>query len=324
MAVRHLSTGPILGDLGQSLESSTTDSLLQTQPVPNPMISGILDSIPDWQIVEAARKMLLQIHEVSGLPWWASIALSAILIRTTVTLPFSVLQQYNTAKLRNLEPEMKEIVKRLKMEANYACSQGEPENKVRWRYNALVKKEYKELMVRNNCHWGKSIVVMIIQLPVWLSFSVATRNLCSMRPHHDMAAQNTFMELMNGGFGWVSNLAIPDPYFILPLAFGLSNLIVLEVHELMRVQPPKGWERKLHNFLRCFTVATVFIASCLPAAVSIYWTTSSMFGLMQVFLLSSPRVRRLLRIPITSAEFAHPYSHMYKTLRSKLGLGTSK
>ena len=51
-----------------------------------------LTNFSDWKIVEVAQKTLLHIHETTGLPWWATIALTAFGARTVVTLPFSIIQ----------------------------------------------------------------------------------------------------------------------------------------------------------------------------------------------------------------------------------------
>jgi membrane protein insertase Oxa1/YidC/SpoIIIJ len=51
---------------------------------------GFIQSIADSSAVAQVQKMLETIHEVSGLPWWATICVSTIMFRTAITLPLSV------------------------------------------------------------------------------------------------------------------------------------------------------------------------------------------------------------------------------------------
>lgn len=42
--------------------------------------------------------------------------------------------------------------------------------------------------------------------------------------------------------------------------------------------------------------------------VSLYWATSSAFGLLQNLILLSPKLRRFAKVPITASELPHPYA----------------
>lgn len=88
---------------------STIDSLVKTQ-------TGIFKTISESTPVEYSQKFLIALHETSGLPWWATIVMSTILVRTCVTLPLAVYQNYIMAKVENLNREMVDIVKELKGE----------------------------------------------------------------------------------------------------------------------------------------------------------------------------------------------------------------
>ena len=52
--------------------------------------------------------------------------------------------------------------------------------------------------------------------------------------------------------------------------------------------------------------------------VTLYWTTSSAYGLVQNLILLSPKVRRKLRIPLTPSENTHPYRRIREKLLAKL------
>lgn len=55
-------------------------------------INEIISSYGDNVAVKYAENLFLEMHDVTGLPWWASIALTAVLVRTTMVLPLSLTQ----------------------------------------------------------------------------------------------------------------------------------------------------------------------------------------------------------------------------------------
>ena len=60
------------------------------------------------------------------------------------------------------------------------------------------------------------------------------------------------------------------------------------------------------------------IPSQVPALMSLYWATSSSFGLLQNLAFKAPRVRRLLQIPKVSSEKAHPYREISRQVAVKM------
>lgn len=67
-----------------SLQSSL-DSVVQTY-------ARIFQSLSESTVVAYAQNTIITIHDVSGLPWWASIMLTTVLLRSLVTLPLSLYQ----------------------------------------------------------------------------------------------------------------------------------------------------------------------------------------------------------------------------------------
>lgn len=105
----------LYNDLGRrhfSLQT-TVESIIKTQ-------SGIFKSLSESVPVSYAQDFLLNVHSSTGLPWWASIILSTIVLRSCVTVPLAIYQNYILAKLENLQLEMPAIVKELKRETAIA------------------------------------------------------------------------------------------------------------------------------------------------------------------------------------------------------------
>ena len=51
--------------------------------------------------------------------------------------------------------------------------------------------------------------------------------------------------------------------------------------------------------------------------MSLYWTTSSLCGLVQNLILLSPKVRRTCGIPATSSQREKPYTHIKNSFKEK-------
>ncbi|RZC35292.1 60KD IMP domain containing protein [Asbolus verrucosus] len=254
---------------------STVDSVTKTQ-------TGIFRALSESTPVEYCQKFLLTIHDTTGLPWWASIVCTTVLLRGCVTVPLAIYQNYILARLEHIKLEMDDIAKELKKETAVAVKiYNWDERTARIMYKLSIRKQWKTLIERDNCHPFKTTLLVFFQIPLWVSLSVSLRNLVYMLPKQDFDAHLTFTELCVGGFGWIPNLTDVDSSFILPVCFGVLNLAIIE---------------------------------CLV----LYWTTSSAFGLAQNLVLMSPKVRRICKIPHAPSELEQPYQHVMAGIKHRL------
>merc|ERR1711911_350708 len=93
--------------------------------------------------------------------------------------------------------------------------------------------------------------------------------------------------------------------------------LYLQLQVLTRVTPASRFGRGVTNTLRGLCLVMLPIASYAPAGVALYWTTSSVYGLIQNLVMLSPRVRRGLKIPQTPRELQQPYKHIADQIKSK-------
>lgn len=289
-----------------------------------------LDGIIQWQekiytnisnssLVNVLQDGLLYFHEASSLPWWATILTSTIIVRTLMTLPFTIYQNYILAKVENASLELKDIVNELKRETAIAIKTLKlTERQAGIAYKRSLKKQWVKLIERDNCHPFKASLVIWIQIPVWVCMSFALRNLVNMHPVADATALITFTELTVGGFGWIPNLTEPDRSLILPFAFGLTNLALIEIQSMSKLRAPSRMYNIFTNVFRVFSVVMIPVAANVPSCMCLYWVTSTSFGLMQSLVLLSPPLRRKLKIPETPSELEEPYDHMKAEMRHKL------
>ncbi|KZC03957.1 PREDICTED: mitochondrial inner membrane protein COX18 [Dufourea novaeangliae] len=283
--------------------------------------NGILKSISESLPVECTMDAFKMLHSSTQLPWWATIILATIISRTLVSLPLTIFHSQIKAKIENLQPEIVKIMKKLNMETRMACERfGWSGSYAAKSYKISLKREMSDLFNRKNCHPGKIYVSTILQIPLWVSFSVALRNFCNMLPNRDAVAFQDYLEFANGGFGWIKNLTDVDHLFILPIFFGLSGLATLEIQTMLSYKKEAKYHRYLLAFYRAVTICLVPIIAYVPSGLGLFWTVSNFYTIFQIMLVQSPKFRRLVRIPKTESELQHPYTELYKKVKHKLHL----
>ncbi|XP_041979108.1 cytochrome c oxidase assembly protein COX18, mitochondrial [Aricia agestis] len=303
-----------------SILNLQNDSNMYNKPI-YPKRSLSIESIVKWQeqtytsiasssMVNYIQDGLLYFHDISGLNWSATIVFSTILVRAGVTLPLAIYQNKILAKVENITLELKDMAKEMKMETAMAKKSFNLTDKQAFLlFRRSMKKQWRLLIERDNCHPLKATLVIWFQIPIWVCMSFALRNLVTMYPP-DPVATITAMELSVGGFGWIPNLTVPDASYILPVAFGLTNLGIIEIQRMSKLREPSRMYNIFTNVFRVFTVVMIPIAASVPSCMCLYWTTSSVFGLAQNLCLLSPSLRRKLKIPEAPSELEQPYSHI--------------
>lgn len=275
-------------------------------------ITNLWITISNSTPVAYFQQGLVNLHDLTGLPWWATIILSTILLRSCITVPLTIYQNKITARLELISMEMPEIIEQLKVEASqakylYKWSDKQTRNV----FNRSVKKQWTALIVRENCHPFKTMIVLWAQIPLWITQSVAIRNLIYALPNpNSLQAQMAFTQLTMGGFGWIPNLTEIDASYILPVMFGIINLAIIEIQVMSKVRPPTKLQKYVTNFFRILSVCMVPVAAFVPSGLALYWTTSSAFGLTQNLVMMSPKIREITGVPKTPSQLDNPYIHL--------------
>ncbi|KAK4873336.1 hypothetical protein RN001_015365 [Aquatica leii] len=296
---------------------ATNESVIQTQP-------GLFRLISESTPVDYLQKFIISVHDTTGLPWWATIICTTIFLRSTVTVPLAIYQNYIIAKVRNIQLELAHLDNELKAEVQAAIKLYQWDEKTaKFHYKRSLKKQWNSLVVRDNCHPVKSSLLIWFQIPLWVCFSAVLRNLAYKLPEASPTAVTVFNELTTSGFGWISNLTQADPLFILPIMFGLINLGIIEIQVLSRTSAPTKLQKYLMNFFRGFAIIMVPITATVPSCVALYWTTSSAYGIFQNFLLMSPKLKTLCRVPKTSNDLEKPYAHLFNNVKKRYSLPKS-
>ncbi|KAF5186073.1 mitochondrial inner membrane protein OXA1-like [Thalictrum thalictroides] len=242
--------------------------LVSQAPVVNEVAIAAADS---YYNVAALQYLIDGVHSFTGLNWWASIALTTILIRGA-TVPLLINQLKASSKLALMRPELEELKGQMQ-------NMGDPKaiSEAQQKMNALFKKHGVTPFT--------PLKGMLIQGPIFVSFFFAIRNMAEKVP--------SFKE---GGALWFTDLTTPDALYIFPIMTALTFLINVELNmqEGMEGNPMAG---HMKTFSRVIGVLTVPFTMSFPKAIFCYWITSNFFSTIYGCVLKRPDVKKYLNLP---------------------------
>ncbi|XP_069029315.1 cytochrome c oxidase assembly protein COX18, mitochondrial isoform X1 [Embiotoca jacksoni] len=209
--------------------------------------SGWYSNFSDSTPVHLCEHFLVGVQQVSGLPWWLNIVMATLSVRTLITLPLAAYQLVIISKVEALQAEITELAKRLRYEVSVRARERRwTEKQSRFQFQKNLRRLVSQLYIRDNCHPFKASLLVWVQMPIWISLSLALRNLSlDQSDLHD--------ELAAGGALWFPDLTVPDFTWILPVCLGLTNLLVVEVSlsaESLSVRFPAASPERHQRVLR--------------------------------------------------------------------------
>jgi len=210
-------------------------------------------------IVNVLGRVLLYFHEGPlGAPWWVSIALLTVVVRS-VLFPLTVKQVKNMRAMQDLRPEMEKI------RAQF------PNN--RQRQQEEMMKLYRDRKVNplGGC------LPILVQMPVFIGIFYVIREFggYTIGDRTIPPTEPTFHE---GGIMWFQNLSNPDPTYLLPIISAVTMLAATEI-TAKNIDPQQRW------LMRLLPIGiTVFLIN-FPAGLFVYWITSNVVTLVQNYVI---------------------------------------
>jgi YidC/Oxa1 family membrane protein insertase len=85
----------------------------------------------------------------------------------------------------------------------------------------------------------------------------------------------------------VTGLGCTDPFFVLPVLAGVTQLIAsLQAQPAAAQQSDDPQQRMMQSMVYYFPIITVVIAQGLPAGLAVYWVTTTVFQIVQQYFVS--------------------------------------
>lgn len=191
----------------------------------------------------------LQMFHSLGAPWWFSIVLLTIVVRTLL-FPLTIRQVRNMRRLQDLKPEMDRI-------------RDEHRDDPDKQREALM-----QLYAERKVNPLGGCLPLIVQMPIFLGL------------YYTIKEFEGLQSFTSGGLLWFADLTAADPYSVLPVIYALTMMAAQEPalrhtapqqRQLMRLLPP---------------VFGVFMALAgFPAGLFVYWIASNLITIAQNALI---------------------------------------
>ena len=155
-------------------------------------------------VVNVMGEVLLYFHNSLGLPWWISIALLTVVVRTLL-FPLTVKQVRSMRAMQDLRPEMERV--RAQFRDN------------RQRQQEELMKLYQERKVNplGGC------LPILVQMPIFIGIFYVIRKFGGYKVG-DEVVPPLYESFRDGGILWFQNLSAADPYLLLPIISALTML----------------------------------------------------------------------------------------------------
>ncbi len=112
---------------------------------------------------------------------------------------------------------------------------------------------------------------MLIQLPIFFALYKALLVSVQMR---------------SASFLWISDLAVMDPYFILPILMGATMWLQQSLQSAAKKNDnPNDITAQTQKMMKWMPVIFTVMFAWMPAGLVLYWTVSNIFGIAQMYII---------------------------------------
>ncbi|MDP9477447.1 MAG: membrane protein insertase YidC [Actinomycetota bacterium] len=221
------------------------------------MINAIADFFQSLfsPVVNVLGAALLYFHQTLGAPWWLSIVMLTVIVRTLL-FPLTVKQVRSMRAMQDLKPEM---------------------DKVRAQYRDNVQRQREEMakvyQERGVNPLGGCLPILV-QMPIFIGIFYVIRQFGGTPGRTDPE----YPSFTEGGILWFQDLSHADPTYLLPIISAVTMLAATEI-TAKNVDPQQRW------LMRLLPIGfTVFLLQ-FPAGLFVYWITSNIVTLVQNYVI---------------------------------------
>jgi YidC/Oxa1 family membrane protein insertase len=183
-----------------------------------------------------------------------TIVVFTVLIKI-VLLPLSIKQTKSTAKMGAIQPEMKKVQAKYKNDPQKAQQE--------------VMKLYKE----NGVNPMGGCLPLLIQMPILFALYAVFQNL----------------NMQGAGFLWMSDLAKPDPYYILPV---LSTVTTYFSSKLMQPPGDSAQSKQTSTMNTGMAIFMGFMSLNFKGALVFYWVINNLLQVLQTLIINKSELAK--------------------------------
>jgi len=184
-----------------------------------------------------------------------SIVLMTVLIRI-VLFPLTHKSQVSMQRIQKLQPRMEAI--RAKYRPKLKDGKGRPRMDQQRKMNEEIQAMFREEGVNP----ASGCLPILFQMPVFFGF---------------FRLLSEAVELWDAPWlsWWISNLALPDPVYVLPLVMGASQFLQQRL-----LPPPTNPTQKL--IINTMPIWFTIFSFAFPSGLVLYWFTNNLLGIVQI------------------------------------------
>lgn len=198
-----------------------------------------------WFIGQPLFAMLKFFHSIVG-NWGIAIILTTLVVKAIFFYP-SAMSYRSMAKMRKFAPQIQRMKEQF----------GDDRQKMSQAMMELYRKE--KINPLGGC------LPILIQMPVFIALYWVLSESVELR-HAPF-------------FGWIHDMSVSDPYFILPIIMGCTMF----VQQKLNPTPPDPMQAKIMKFLPIvFTGFFLFF----PAGLVLYWVVNNCLSITQQYIIT--------------------------------------
>ncbi len=191
--------------------------------------------------------LLEYLHSLTN-NWGWSIVLMTILIRL-ILFPLTYKGMVSMNKLKELSPKIKEL------QAKY---KGDKQK---------LNTHMMELYKKHGANPMGGCLPILLQIPVFFAIYRVLQNAIELK-----GAQWIL---------WVDDLAVMDPYYVLPIAMGVTMFL----HQ--RITPTNFTDPMQEKIMKFLPLIFTFFFVTFPAGLTLYWFVNNLFSIAQQYYVNS-------------------------------------
>ncbi len=217
-------------------------------------IAGIDKTVDYGWFWFLAMPMLWLINTINALVmnYGVAIIIMTILLRLLLW-PLTRKSYTSMAAMQKMQPEMQRIQK---LYAN---------DKQRMQLEIMKLYQTHKTSPMSGC------LPLLIQIPIFFALYKALLISVQMRNAH---------------FLWISDLAVMDPYFILPILMGASMWLQQRLQSGATKSADKNdVAAQTQRAMRWMPIIFTIMFAWMPAGLVLYWTVSNLFGIAQMYII---------------------------------------
>lgn len=230
---------------------------------------GITDSLWSLWPSEIYLNLLEHVHVYTGLPWWAAIAGTTLLVRALM-FPLFVTAANEQGKMSVVKPELNVIDEKLKTSSNMTEMQ-------------MVAFEKKRVLKKHGISQMKLFYPMAM-FPITLGIFFGIRKMCEIGGVQGLSTE---------GLLWFPDLTGADPYI------GLQFITAAIYSASIRFGSESGAQQlspAMRNILQFVPLISVPFLLKMPAALLLHFFVNGILVLIQGVALRNPAIRKMLGI----------------------------